>query len=70
MKKIILTLAIIAAIAAPAAAYASQTASATESAAQKRQVTREYQVNNHEYRQELWLDSSAEIHSNEPQLWL
>jgi type II secretory pathway pseudopilin PulG len=70
MKKIILTLAIIAAISAPAAAFASQTVLTAENAAQKQQVTRQYQVNNHEYRQQLWLDSSPEVHSNEPQLWL
>lgn len=70
MKKMILVLAVTVLMSIPAAAYASQSISEKENLIQKEQVSQEYKVNNHEYKQQLWLDSSEENHSNEPQLWL
>lgn len=70
MKKIILILAVVVSISVPAAAYASQSITEKENLIQKGLVAQEYKVNNHEYRQQLWLNSTEDIHSNEPQLWL
>ncbi len=70
MKKMILVLAVTVLMSIPAAAYASQSASEKADLTQREQTSTEYKVNNHEYKQQLWLDSSEEIHSNEPQLWL
>jgi hypothetical protein len=70
MKKIIAIAAVIAALSAPAAAYASQSAAEIGKPVLGGQAVQEYKTDNHEYRQQLWLDSSYNIHSNEPQLWL
>lgn len=68
MKKMILVIAVTVLMSIPAAAYASQ--SITEKQDLEQQIMQENKVNNHEYKQQLWLDSSEEIHSNVPQLWL
>jgi opacity protein-like surface antigen len=70
MKKIIVIAAVIAALSAPAAAYASQSAAESVKTVLGGTAVQEYKVDNHEYRQQLWMDSSDNIHSNEPQLWL
>lgn len=68
MKKMILVIAVTVLMSIPAAAYASQ--SITEKQDLEQRIMQENKVNNHEYKQQLWLDSSEEIHSNVPQLWL
>ena len=68
MKKMILVIMVTVLMSIPAAAYASQ--SITEKQDLEQQIMQENKVNNHEYKQQLWLDSSEEIHSNAPQLWL
>ena len=68
MKKIMILLVTVIALSAPAAVYASQ--SISENLREKQLAAKEYVVDNHEYRQQLWLDSAEENHSNQPKLWL
>lgn len=61
MKKLMIMLVTVIALSAPAAVYASQI---SENLRQEKEAAREYVVNNHEYKQQLWLDSAEENHSN------
>lgn len=67
MKKIMIMLITVIALSAPAAVYAAQL---SENLRQENEAARAFAVDNHEYRQQLWLDSSEENHSNQPRLWL
>lgn len=70
MKKIVLILTVAISMMVPAAAYASQSIPENKIQILNEQVAQEYNVDNHDYKQQLWLDSSEERHSNKPQLFL
>jgi hypothetical protein len=70
MKMKVLVLAVVISMIVPAAAYASQSITENEIQILKEQVDQEYNVDNHDYKQQLWLNSSEDIHSNKPQLFL
>jgi len=70
MKMKVLVLVVVISMIVPAAAYASQSITENEIQILKEQVDQEYNVDNHDYKQQLWLNSSEDIHSNKPQLFL